>query len=112
LSDGTETPPLGPFQEIWAAWEEVRPEISAKPLSHFRRAVDIQFDEIEGHLAEGNREAAVREAIDIISIALNTMRWLSCEPEEIAEIAKMRARHRMQGQVRAILAKYQQQYGI
>jgi hypothetical protein len=104
--------PLGPFQGIWEAWEGVKSEIAGKPLYHFRRAIEIQFDELEAHLAEGNRDAAAREVIDMVSIALNTMRWLSFEPAEIAEIARMRAIRRMKGQAQAILDKYQRQYGI
>jgi len=104
--------PLGPFQEIWEAWEEVKVEISGKPLTHFRRAAEIQFDEIDRHLAEDNKAAAAREAIDLISVALTTLRRLGYEPAEIAEIARMRARQRMRGQTQAILAKYEQQYGI
>jgi len=104
--------PLGPFQDIWDSWEEVRLEISRKPLHHFRRAIEIQFDELEEHLASGDRDAAAREAIDMISIALNTMRWLDCDSAEIAEIARMRARQRMMGQARSILGKYENRYGI
>jgi hypothetical protein len=112
VSGSTPAAPLGPFQEIWEAWEEAAAEITGKPLSHFRRATEIQFDEIQRHLAESNRDAAAREAIDLISVALNTLRQLGYQPDEIAEIARMRARQRMKGQAHAILAKYQQQYGI
>lgn len=104
--------PLGPFQGIWEAWEEVRPDIAAKPLSHFRRAIEIQFDELDQHLARADRDAAAREVIDMISIALNTMRWLDYNPVEIAEIAKARAQQRMKGQTRSILDKYEDRYGI
>lgn len=103
---------LGPFQGMWEAWNEAHDEITRKPLSHFRRAADIQFDELEGHLGVGDREAAAREVADIISVALNTMRWLGHTPEEVAEIARSRAEHRMNGQASAILDKYKDQYGI
>ncbi|MFF7143545.1 hypothetical protein ACFZB5_20230 [Streptomyces nodosus] len=106
------TDELGPFQGMWEAWDEAHDEITRKPLSHFRRAADIQFDELEGHLAVGDREAAAREVADIISIAINTMRWLGHTPEEIAEIARSRAEHRMKGQAPVILDKYMDQYGI
>lgn len=104
--------PLGPFQDIWDAWEEVRSDIAGKPLSHFRRAIEIQFDELDQHLARENRDAAAREVIDMISIALNTMRWLGYGPSEIAEIARIRARQRMRGQAQSILDKYEDRYGI
>ena len=104
--------PLGPFQDIWDAWEEVRSDIAEKPLSHFRRAIEIQFDELDGHLARTDRDAAAREVVDMISIALNTMRWLGYDPAEIAAIAKMRASQRMRGQARSILDKYEDRYGI
>ena len=112
MSEQPEIPPLGPFQEIWDAWEEVRPELAGKPLSHFRRAIEIQFDELDGHLENGEREAAAQEIIDMISIALNTLRWLDYQPDEIAEIAERRARRRMEGQTRSILDKYKDWYGI
>ena len=103
---------LGPFQEIWQAWDEAHAEMTRKPLSHFRRAVDIQFDELEGHLAAGDRDAAAREAVDVISIALNTLRWLDFKPDQIKDLVRERAERRMKGQALAILDKYQRIYGI
>ncbi len=103
---------LGPFQSMWDAWDEADDEIARKPLSHFRRAVDIQFDELEEHLARGDEQAAAREAADVMSIALNLMRRLGHRPEEIAEIVRSRAEHRMKGQALAILDKYERVYGI
>ena len=103
---------LGPFQNIWDAWNEADADIRSKPLSHFRRATEIQFDEIESHLKNNDREAMAREMVDIISISLNTMRWLGCSPEEIIEIAISRAKLRMEGQALSILDKYQKIYNI
>jgi hypothetical protein len=103
---------LGPFQEMWEAWNDAREAIVLKPISHFRRAVELQFDELEEHRNAGNRDAAIREATDIVSIALNLMRRLGCEPTEIAEVAKARAEKRMKGQALAILEKYERLYGI
>jgi hypothetical protein len=103
---------LGPFQDIWEAWEEAHDQIVHKPLAHFRRAADIQFAELETHLAVGDREAAAREVTDIISIALNVMRWLGYTPEEIGDIARSRAERRMKGQALDILDKYQRIYHI
>lgn len=103
---------LGPFQAIWEAWDEAHDEVTRKPLSHFRRAVEIQFDELEEHLRVNDRDAASREATDIISIALNLLRWLGYQPEEIDEIARSRAERRMSGQALAILEKYQKVYDI
>ncbi|MFD4725796.1 hypothetical protein ACFWNW_12035 [Streptomyces seoulensis] len=102
---------LGPFQGMWEAWDEAHDEITRKPLSHFRRTADIQFDEIERHLAMGDGEGAAREVADIISVALNVMRWLGHTPEEIAEIVRSRAELRMKGQTLAILDKYMDRYG-
>jgi hypothetical protein len=104
--------PLGPFQEIWEAWSEADLEIGRKPMSHFRRATEIQFDELDGHLAVGDRGAAAREAVDVISIALNVLRRLGYTPEEIEELAHARAESRMRGQALAILEKYETSYGI
>ena len=103
---------LGPFQEVWDAWEEAHEEISQKPLTHFQRAIEIQFAELEQHLASANRDAAAREAVDMISVALNLLRRLGYTPEEVSDIALSRARHRMKGQALAILDKYEHVYGI
>lgn len=107
-----EGPELGPFQDMWEAWEAARPELLSKPLIHFRRATDIQFDELEAHLRVSDREAAGREATDIVSIALNLLRWLGYTPEEIGEIARARAAQRMKGQTLEILEKYERLYDI
>ncbi|MDV5148675.1 hypothetical protein R1T08_32070 [Streptomyces sp. SBC-4] len=104
--------PLGPFQGIWDAWIEVEQEIARKPLSHFERATQIQFEELKEHLSQGNREAAARELIDVVSIALNNLRNLGFTPQEIAEMAQDRADRRMKGQAKEILEKYRNTYGI
>lgn len=103
---------LGPFQDIWEAWDEARNEICGKDVSHFETAVTVQFDELKQHLADGKREKAAREAIDVISIALNLLRSLKYEPEEIASIARARAHDRMKGKALDILEKYRSLYGI
>ena len=103
---------LGPFHELWNAWDEADAEISEKPISHFRRATEIQFDEIDRHLADNRHDAAVREVVDIISVALNLMRRLGCTPEEIADVVRLRAERRMKGQTLEILKKYHDLYGI
>lgn len=112
MEKATEAPELGPFQDMWDAWEEVRGELLSKPLSHYRRATEIQFDELDEHLAVDDRAAAAREATDIISIALNVLRWLEYTPAEISDIARSRAAERMQGQTPEILEKYHQVYDI
>ncbi|TWP54259.1 hypothetical protein FKR81_01505 [Lentzea tibetensis] len=106
------TNPLGPFQPIWDAWDEVDGEMKRKPLTHFREAVRIQFDELDAHLANGKRDAAAREVVDVISIALNCLRNLGYQPDEIADIARARAENRMRGQAAEILDSYQKRYGI
>ncbi len=103
---------LGPFQGIWDAWNEAHDEILKKPVSHFRTATEIQFDEFEQHLRDDKRQAAAQEATDVISIALNLMRWLDYKPDEIAHIARVRAERRMKGQALAILDRYQERYEI
>lgn len=106
------TEQLGPFQPIWEAWNDANDAISGKPLSHFRRAMEIQFEELEEHLEAKDRPAAAREIMDMISVALNTMRWLGYRPEEISEVARSRAERRMQGQALSILEKYKRVHGI
>lgn len=103
---------LGPFQDFWDAWSEVDEEIKGKKLPHFSRAVQIQYDEMQEHLDRDDLAAAAREAADVISIALNTMRWLGLQPGDIAKIAQARAEDRMRGQTHAILDKYESHYGI
>lgn len=103
---------LGPAQSIWDAWDQAQAEIKAKPLSHFEFAVRKQFEEIETHLKDGNRQKAANEAVDIISIALNVLRWLDYEPEEVERTIRSRAENRMRGQALAILDSYQRRYGV
>jgi hypothetical protein len=103
---------LGPFQDFWDAWNEVGDQIQEKPFEHFPRAVEIQFEEMREHIRNHDKRAAAREAADVISIALNTMRWLGYLPDEIAEIARDRADQRMRGRTSEILTKYQMKYGI
>lgn len=103
---------LGPFQDFWNVWNEADAKIKGKDFEHFSTAVGIQFMEMEGHLKRGERMAAAREATDVISIALNTLRWMDFEPAEIAKIARDRAWDRMHGQTHVILEGYEKQYGI
>lgn len=112
MEEPKEGPELGPFQDMWDAWEESRGELLAKPLAHFRKATDVQFDELAEHLAVADRDAAGREATDVISIALNLLRWLGYTPAEIGEIARARAANRMKGRTLEILEKYQRLYDI
>jgi ssRNA-specific RNase YbeY (16S rRNA maturation enzyme) len=102
---------LGPFQAFWDAWSASDTEIKEKKLPHFSSAVAIQFEEMREHLEREDRYAAAREATDVISIALNTLRWMKFEPAEIAQIARNRARDRMVGKTPEILEKYEKQHG-
>ncbi|OHV50445.1 hypothetical protein BCD48_10570 [Pseudofrankia sp. BMG5.36] len=74
--------------------------------------MDIQFDEIEAHLESSNRRGAECEVIDMISVAINLMRWLGNGPEGIGELARSRAEHRMKNRTASILEKYQSLYGV
>ena len=112
MEDETTAPDLGPFQNLWDAWEEAREELLSKPLSYFREATDIHFDELAQYLDKGEHGAAVGKATDIIGVALNLMRKLGYTPAEISQIARARAIQRMKGQTPQILDKYEQQYGI
>jgi hypothetical protein len=108
---------LGPFQAFWDVWSAADAEIKNKKLEHFSRAAEIQFVELGEHLERqdrdkaANRYAAAKEATDVISIALNTLRWLKFEPAEIAQIARDRAQDRMLGRAHEILEKYEKQHG-
>ncbi|MEV6513894.1 hypothetical protein [Streptomyces sp. NPDC051642] len=103
---------LGPLQGIWDAWDEVHEQLERKPISHFEQAVQIQFDELRDHLAADDRDAAAREMVDVISIALNALRKLGFSPKEIADISRSRAENRMMGQAQKILDKYERVHRI
>lgn len=106
--------PLGPLQAAYDAWTEVEEQVrSEKPLSHFLRVMEIQFEEITEHLAAGRRDKAINEAVDILSVTLNLLRWLGCSrAEDIAEAITARAQNRYAGRVQEILDKYQTMYGV
>lgn len=106
------TDPLGPFQGLWDAWEESAGQIVTKPVTHFERAAMVPFDELREHLNAGDRLAAAREIVDVVSIALNALRMLGYAPPEIAEIARDRAACRIQGQTQSVLEKYEALYNI
>ncbi|MEV0678103.1 hypothetical protein AB0I60_16470 [Actinosynnema sp. NPDC050436] len=112
VGDDQDSDQLGPFQALWDAWDAAHDDLMAKPLSHYRLATGLQFDELEEHLARGDRAAAAREAVDIISLALNTLRWMGYRPEDVAEFARTRAQVRMQGRAHEILDKYERRYGL
>jgi len=103
----TEDENLGPFQAFWNAWSAADAEIKSKDLLYFSSAVVIQFEEMSAHLERKDRDAAAREATDVISVALNTLRWLDFDPAQIAQIARDRARNRMDGKTHEILEKYE-----
>ena len=103
---------LGPFQDIWEAWDEARDEICGKDIDHFQKAVAHQFVELKQHLKDHKREKAAHEAIDIISIALNLLRRLDYRPEQIADLARTRAHDRMKGKVLDILRTYKTEHDI
>jgi hypothetical protein len=100
------TEPLGPFQEIWDAWNEAHIDTDVQSLEDFHRVFEAQFKELSQHFTQGDERRAAFEAVDIISVALTVLRWLKLEPTEIALLARQRARERMKGQVNEILAKY------
>ncbi|GAA1031025.1 hypothetical protein GCM10009557_25000 [Virgisporangium ochraceum] len=103
---------LGPFQMMWDAWNEADELIKEKPLEHFRKAAEIQFQELTEHWDRHDRERASREAADLVSVAFNVLRWMNYSCEDIARIAQDRAEHRMKGQALGILQKYEDTYGI
>jgi hypothetical protein len=98
---------LGPFQKLWEAWDEADVEIRNQPLEHFELVIGHQLVEFKQHRDEGNNTAAAQEAVDIISAALNLMRWMELKPNEIADIAQSRAEDRMRGKTFEILKKYE-----
>jgi hypothetical protein len=102
----TDPRPLGPFQDFWEAWNDSHKMMLRKDIAHFRAAFEVQFEELENHAVASDIDAAANEAADVISIGLNLMRWLGYSPQEVAEIARNRAKNRMSGQTAEILDKY------
>src|SRR5688572_22034695 len=88
---------LGPFQKLWEAWDEADVEIRNQPLEHFELVIGHQLVEFKHHRDNGNHTAAAQEVVDIISAALNLMRWMELKPGEIADLAMSRAERRMRG---------------
>lgn len=100
-------PVLGPFQYFWDVWEYADEAVKGKDFAHFPGVTAVQFVELAEHLADGNRLAAAREATDVISIALNALRWLGLRPADVAQLVDERARELAQpGQVHALLERY------
>jgi hypothetical protein len=82
---------LGAFGWFWDAWDAADDAVKALPFRHFPNAAYVQFVELAEHLAAGDRLRAAREATDVISVALNTLRWLGFQPDEVAVLALERA---------------------
>lgn len=97
---------LGPFQDLWDAWDEAHDEMLRKELDHFQFAIEYQFEELRAHLKTEDAQAAAYEVVDMMSIVLNLMRRLGYTPDEIADVVRARANGRMKGQTREILEKY------
>ena len=104
---------LGPLQAMWDAWTSVQSQVKWKDFAQFAGTMDIQFEEALTHQTNGERDRAANEIVDCISVALNALRWLGyTQPEEVAELLRLRAITRYEGQTQAILSKYQKQYGL
>jgi hypothetical protein len=97
---------LGALQDLWDAWDPAHQEMLTKEPEHFYVAWQVQIDELQHHLREENKHAALKEMVDIISISLNFMRNMGCSPADVAELVRERADKRMKGQTAEILKKY------
>ena len=95
---------LGPFQDIWDAWEPVNERTMRQPVDHFDVSLRMQLDEIEVEDPKSIR--TTKEIIDIISLALNWMRWQGHTPGSIAALVKWRAETRYAPDPNAIFEKY------
>ena len=96
--------PLGPFQSTWDAWNVVDVRCKMQPRSHFPRVVELQLKEIEA--AWPDKAGVTKEVVDIISIALNWLRWLGFTDEEVAGVVEQRSLRYSDPE--AIFAKYRQ----
>jgi len=93
---------LGPFQDIWDAWDEVHNRLMVQPETHFTSTILTQLEEAEAE----PRDTRAKEVIDIISVSLNWLRWLGYGPEMVAQAVQDRAAKRYVGQGEAIFEKY------
>ena len=94
--------PLGPFQDIWDAWDPVDARVIKQPASHFPAVIQLQLNEA----AAESINSRGKEVVDIISVSLNWLRWLGYSPAEVADLVRARADDRYVGKVEAILDKY------
>jgi len=97
---------LGALQDLWNAWDPAHQEMLTKEPEHFYVAWQVQVDELQQHLRDKNKRAALNEMVDIISISLNFMRNMGCSPADVAELVRERADKRMKDQTAEILKKY------
>ena len=93
---------LGPLQAVWDAWDEVHALVMAQPDSHFAAAIQLQLAEAAAEPVE----TRTKEVIDVISVALNWLRYLGHTPESTAQAIRDRAGYRYAGQSQAIFVKY------
>lgn len=104
--------PLGPWQDSWDAWSEVEEEVKTLTPDHFVITLLTQILEVRSALADGDKAHAAEEINDIISVALNWFRNLGMTPAGIADVARSRSHLRYRGQVKDILRRYREGYGI
>ena len=108
-------PVLGPLQPIWDAWLPIAREINAQPESHFAATLRYQLVELddasEQYRQSVNSEAEdaclahyMDEVVDVISVALNWLRWLGLNDKEAAFVIRRRAKR--YADPMAIFAKY------
>lgn len=103
---------LGPWQAGFDAWTLLADKIRNRPPDHFQTTLLVQIIEVREQLARGDWMHAAKEMNDIISVALNWMRSLGLNDEDIARIATIRAATRYEGQVVDIMDTYQKKYDI
>ena len=84
--------PLGPFQAIVDAWAPAHDRVMIQPVSHFPEVIRIQVEEALAESPKSLRQ--VNEIIDIISVALNWLRWTGLDDAAIADFVRSRAQNR------------------
>lgn len=96
---------------LWDVWNPAHYRI-LEEMSHprYRITVEEQLDEIDEHLANGDRRKAVNEIIDLISIANNWLRYMGYSPVGIKNLIKDRAITRYSGKWKEIFDKYEKIY--
>ena len=101
---------LGVLNLICDIWDQVNDRVVQLPPAHFAASLIIQIAEALEHIKDGDKAAATKEVVDIISVSLNWLRAFGLDRRGIEELILLRL-SRYADPV-AIMDKYRKVYGI